>query len=315
MTLNNSIAFIVDPQIQYSNPSSRIDNYFETILKKLQEVLFANKYSVILGDFTEFPVLDMAGLIAVISLLKKYKEAGGHCYSLVGNHDTYNYSLSQVNKCTLGLLAKLGLITIIDRTHEVDNSVGEIDIGDWNIQCTYLKDPRKDLKVAKQEKSILIGHNYYNFERDKKHSLEYEDLEPLQYKFIFLGHDHKNHLNKVIGKSILYRSGNLSRGRAESYNFDRKIYYYRLNLDNEQIEQIDVEFQPASEVFSIQANEKHNDPTPKYIYDLEELMNSFKKKKTANISIKKMLEDNKEVSNEIVEFIKDCYSACGIEFV
>ena len=36
MELNNSVAFIVDPQIQYSNPSSRIDNYFEAILKKLK---------------------------------------------------------------------------------------------------------------------------------------------------------------------------------------------------------------------------------------------------------------------------------------
>ena len=42
MELNNSVAFIVDPQIQYSNPSSRIDNYFEAILKNISYFVNTN---------------------------------------------------------------------------------------------------------------------------------------------------------------------------------------------------------------------------------------------------------------------------------
>ena len=315
MTFNESIAFLVDPQFQYNNPTSRIDDYFETILRKFKEVLFNNKYCICLGDLTEFPVLDMAGLIAIISLLKKYKENGGTFYSLIGNHDIYNWNLSSINKATLGLLNKLGLVTIIDNSGEIENSLSEIDIKGWNIQCTSLKNPKENLVIAKQDKSILIGHNYYAFERDKKHSLEYEDLKDLGYKYIFLGHDHQNYKPKIIEKSTLYRSGNLSRGKAEVYNFDREIYYYQLDLNTDKVQSVKIDYKPAVEVFSLETVSRHNDTTPKYVYDMEELMKNFKNKKTINISIKKMLEENKEIPDRVVEFIKDCYEACQLEFV
>lgn len=315
MTLNNSIAFVVDPQIQYNNPTSRIDNYFETMIRKLKEVLFANKYTVFLGDLTEFPVLDMAGLIVLVNLLQKYKDIGGKAYSLVGNHDIYNWSISTVNKTTLGLLSRLNLVQIIDNSQELDNAKEEIEIEDWLIQCTSLKNPRDKLVEAKQDRSILVGHNYYAFERDKKHSLEYEDLKDLGYKFIFLGHEHKNYPPKIIGSSTLYRPGSLGRGKADPYNFDRKITYYQLDLNTDEIKSIEVEAQAANEVFSLEVVNKHNDTTPKYVYDMEELMKSFKNKKTVNVSIKKMLEENKEIPDRIVNFIKDCYEAVGIQFV
>lgn len=315
MILNNSIAWLVDPQFQYNNPSSRIDNYFEEILRKFKDVLFANKYTFCLGDLTEFPVLDMAGLIAIISLLKKYKELGGQFYSIIGNHDVYNYNLSTVNKTTLGLLSKLKLVTLVDKTGEVIDSVPEVQIEGYTIQCTTLRNPREKLELAKTDKSILVGHCYYAYERDQKHSLQYEDLKELGYKYCFFGHDHRQYPTKIIEKTILYRSGNLSRGKAEAYNFDRKMFYYRLNLDTDKIETVDIDYKPASEVFSIQANEKHNDITPKYIYDMEELMKSFKTKRTMNISIRKKLEENKAIPDNIVEFIKSCYEAVGIEFV
>ena len=315
MNLNNSIAFVVDPQIQYSTPASRVDDYFSTMIRKISEVLFANKYTVFLGDLTEFPVLDMAGLIVLVNLLQKYKEAGGKAYSLIGNHDIYNWSIPSVNKTTLGLLSRLGLVQIIDNSQEIEEAVEEVHIDNWVIQCTSLKDPRSKLEKAKQDNSILIGHNYYAFERDKKHSLEYEDLKDLNYKFIFLGHEHKNYQPKIIEGSTLYRPGSLGRGKADPYNFDRKIQYYQLSLDTGKVRAVDVQYESASEVFSLEANEKHNDSTPQYVYDMEELMKSFKNKKTVNISIKKMLEDNTEIPDKVVEFIKDCYEQCQLEFV
>ena len=44
-------------------------------------------------------------------------------------------------------------------------------------------------------------------------------------------------------------------------------------------------------------------------------MDNFKQKKTMNISIRKMLEENKEIPDRVVEFIKDCYEVNNIEFV
>lgn len=316
--MKDSIAFVVDPQIQFSNPANRIDNYFEALTKKLSCILNDNKYVVILGDITEFPVLDMQGIIILIGMLQRHKAKGGEVYSLVGNHDIYNWNISTITKSTLGLLAKLGLITIIDRSGEVPESldaVEAIELGGWWIECTLLKTPHNDLLPAKSEKSILIGHNYFAFGRDPKHSLEYEEIAKLGYKYIFLGHDHENYKPKVLETGILYRPGSLGRQTTHPYNFTRKIQYCQLDLITEKVKEVEIPFEPASEVFSVEAIEKHEDNTPAFVYDLEELMKNFKNKSTINMSIKKMMEDNPEISDEIINFIEQCHEACGLTFV
>lgn len=316
--MKNSIAFVVDPQIQFSNPANRIDNYFEALIKKLGFILDNNRYVVILGDLTEFPVLDMQGIIILIGMLQKHKKAGGQVYSLIGNHDIYSWNISTITKSTLGLLAKLGLITIIDKSGEVPealHAVSSVEINDWTIDCTLLKTPHEQIPIASSERSILIGHNYYHFERDTKHSLEYDEIANLGYKYVLLGHDHEPYQPKVIEGGILYRPGSLGRQTIHSYNFTRKIQYCRLDLDVEKMTTEEVPFEPASEVFSVEAIEKHEDTTPAFVYDLEELMKNFKNKSTINMSIKKMMEDNPEISDEIISFIEDCHEACGLEFV
>lgn len=316
--MNESIAFVVDPQIQFSNPANRIDNYFEALTRKLNHILNDNRFVVILGDLTEFPVLDMQGIIILIGMLQRHKKLGGQVFSLIGNHDIYNWNISTITKSTLGLLAKLGLITIIDRSGEVPNTLVKVEsvkISDWEIDCTLLKTPHDNLVPAKSDKAILIGHNYFAFARDPKHSLEYEEIANLGYKFIFLGHDHENYKPKVLENGILYRPGSLGRQTTHSYNFTRKIQYCQLDLGTGKVKEVEVPFEPASDVFSVEAVEKHEDNTPTYVYDLEELMKNFKNKSTVNISIRKMMEDNPEISDEIVEFIEQCHEACQLEFV
>lgn len=312
--LDNSIAFVGDIHLQFSNPSSRIDNYFETIIGKMRQIMNKNKYFLSLGDLFSFPVLDIQGTMILVELLREYKEKGGVFIELMGNHTVYNWQLNTINKTTLGLLDKLKLLKILDRSGQIKTALNELNVGDWKIIPALLNNP-KDLLPAPQEKSIMVAHSYYAFGRDKTHSLEYKDLKDLDYKYYFFGHEHLDYKPKIIEQSILYRPGALSRGTAEAYNFDRKIYYYRLNLDTDKIESVDIDYAPAEEVFSIQAVDKHNDSTPKYVYDLEALMSSFKQKKTMNISIKKMMEDNPEIPNNIVNFIESCYEACNIEFV
>lgn len=314
MELNNSIAFVGDIHLQFTNPSSRIDNYFEAILNKIKQITRDNKYIISLGDLLSNPVLDIQGTMIFIELLKEYKDNGGTFIEIMGNHTVYNWQLSSINKTTLGLLNKLGLIQILDRSNQISNAISKLEIRDWTIIPALLNNP-KDLIAAPTNKSIMVAHSYYNFERDKKHSLEYNELVDLGYRYYFFGHDHAPSPSKIIGSGILYRPGSLAREAAHSYNFDRKIQYYQLDLDTDKIHSIEIECEPASEVFSIEANEKHNDKTPNYVYDLQALMDSFKQKKTANISIRKMLENNKEIPDRIVNFIKDCYQVNNIEFV
>ena len=314
MSWNDNVAFVGDIHLQFSNPASRVDNYFEAILNKIDQVMKTNKYFISLGDLFSHPVLDIQGTMMFIELLKRYKEKGGVFIEIAGNHTVYNWQLNTVNKTTLGLLHKLNLIQILDRSGLIDKAKSSIEIGDYTIVPGLLNEP-KNIIEALNNNSILVAHSYYAFERDKKHSLEYEDLKDKGYKYCFLGHDHQPYQPKIIENTTLYRPGSLAREAAHSYNFDRKIIYYQLDLDTDKVKSIEVECEPASEVFSVEANEKHNDTTPQYVYDMEELMKNFKNKKTVNISIRKMLEDNKEIPDRVVNFIKDCYEQCNLEFV
>ena len=314
MTLANTIAFVGDIHLQFNNPASRTDNYFMTILGKIEQIMKKNKYIVSLGDIFSNPVLDTQAIIILIQLLQKYKDRGGEFYEIAGNHTIYSWQLKTINKTTLGLLHKLGLIKILDRSGNVEGAIPKLEIDSYTIIPGLLNEP-KNILVPEGDNNILVAHAYYEFERDKKHSLEFKDLEESNYKFIFLGHDHEPYKSKIVGKSILYRPGSLAREAAHSYNFTRGINYYQLDLDIGEVKLVKVEAAPAEEVFSVEAVEKHNDVTPKYVYDMEELMKSFKSKKTMNISIKKMLEDNPAIPDRIVEFIKDCYEANNIQFV
>ena len=86
MELNNTIAFVGDIHLQFNNPSSRVDNYFEAILNKIQQIMKENKYIVSLGDLFSNPVLDIQGTMMFIELLKRYKEQGGTWIEILGNH-------------------------------------------------------------------------------------------------------------------------------------------------------------------------------------------------------------------------------------
>lgn len=312
--LNNSIAFVGDPHVQFNNPANRVDNYFQSVIHKLKQVLDNNKYVISLGDTLSNPVLDIQGTMILIELLSNFKKQGGKFYEVLGNHVLYNWNLKTLNKTTIGLLHKLELIEILDRTGEIENSISQLEIGVYTIIPSLLTKP-KDLIPAKQEHSIMVGHNYYNFNRDPKHSLEYDDLKELGYEYVFLGHDHEYYQPKMIENTWLYRPGSLGREAAHSYNFEREIIYYQLDLEDDKVRPIKLDHAPGTEVFSIEAVEKHENPTPTYVYNLEELMKSFKKKSSVSVSIKKLMEDNDEIPDRIVNFIESCYEACGIPFV
>ena len=98
MELSNSIAFVGDIHLQFNNPTSRIDNYFEAILNKILQIMKINKYIVSLGDLFSNPVLDIQGTMMFIELLKKYKEQGGTWIEIIGNHTIYNWQLNKINK-------------------------------------------------------------------------------------------------------------------------------------------------------------------------------------------------------------------------
>lgn len=310
----SKIAFVGDPHIQFNNPICRQDNYFEAMIKKMKYIMKSNEVIIDLGDTFSNPVLDIQATMTVIDMLKTYKEKGGTYYCLIGNHSVYNWNINTISKTTLGLLAKLKLVTILDA--DLENVCKAISIEEYKIKPLSLNFSKKELPKAKGPHEILVGHAFYAYDKDKRHSLEYEDLKDLGFEYIFFGHDHQPYEPKIIEKTILYRPGSLGRTTSHTYNLERKVFYYQLDTEEKEVEKIVIPAGTRDEVFRYEVIEEKTHKTPEYVYDLESLMQSFRKKASSSvISIRKLLEDNPEVSNEIVEFIADAHEACGLEFV
>lgn len=311
--MNNTIAIVGDPHVQYNNPVCRLDFYFDAILDKLQQVFNGNKYTVLLGDLFSNPVLDIQGLYRLVGLLNYYKSLGGKLYTIIGNHDIYSWNINTINKTTLGLLAKLELIEIIDAN--LEGALRDIKIGSYKIIPVPLNYNKNEIPKVDDEHNILIGHCFYAFDKDKKHSLEYEDLKDLGYEYIFFGHDHEYYKPKIIEKSILYRPGSLGRISSHSYNLTRNIIYYQLDIDSKEVSEVKLKVKNKEEVFTHQVIEDKENNTPEYVYDLEALMASFRERTDGTLSVRKLLEDNAEVSEEIFNFIADVHEACELPFI
>ena len=312
--MDNTLAIIGDPHIQFNNPSCRQDNYFESIMDKLKQIMKSNSYIIELGDLLSLPVLDIQGTLILVDLLSQYKKQGGRFISLIGNHNIYNWQINTLNKTTTRLLARLNLIDILDA--DLSEAYSEINLGPFKILPLSLNFSKKELPKAKGQHNILVGHAFYASERDPKHSINYEDIKDLGYEYIFLGHDHEPYKPKIIDNTILYRPGSLGRTTSHTYNLYRKPLYYRINLDSCEIKEVILNSKSSEEIFTYEIINKKQDKTPDYVYDLEALINSYKEKGHSSIlSIRKLMEDSSEVTPEIIQFISDIHEACGLEFI
>ena len=173
--MTKTIAFVGDMHIQFSNPVSRVDNYFMAVINKLRQILDSNDVVVSLGDMFSNPVLDIQGTLVVIELLKRFKDKGGIFIEIMGNHTIYSWNISTLGKTTLGLLHKLDLLKILDRSGQIEGAIDKFEYEGYTIIPGLLNDPH-NLMQAPCENSIMVAHTYYNFSRDPKHSFEYEEI-------------------------------------------------------------------------------------------------------------------------------------------
>lgn len=212
--------------------STRTDNYFETCLNKLKQVLQADVVFC-LGDFFNTPVVNTEIVSEVYTLLKEYSNT--KVYTIVGNHDCYNMNESTLYKTSLGLLELVGAVTILqgDKTVTIDNTTFEA------IPLNF-----KDFKVNKNN-SIFLGHHFYGLTcSDSLNENILNEYYPNRTA-VFLGHDHQPYetINNV------YRPGSLLRNANTDYNRNRKPFYYQIDTDTKQITPIGITCKDGNGIF------------------------------------------------------------------
>lgn len=117
--------FLTDTHIKEKNPINRLDNYFETVINKIDEVAhFAvdNKVDFIVhgGDLFDTPTVSTICLVKFNRILFYLKENNINFYVVSGNHDIYGRNPDTLPRTHLGLLESFEAVEMLDRYNTVE---------------------------------------------------------------------------------------------------------------------------------------------------------------------------------------------------
>jgi DNA repair exonuclease SbcCD nuclease subunit len=241
------VAIVGDPHLRERNFPCRKDDYLNATLEKLKYILDKNDKVILLGDVFEDAVNSTYLLNRVYRLFSAYPNS---VYTILGNHDVFHRSLTDLDKTTINTLALVGAIDIKMEPFEIDGT---------KFAVSFVDKDKNNIPIDNDNECILLGHNYYSNTKDCREpneTLTKDELEKLNYRIVFLGHEHSPSEETFVANSILVRMGSLTRHTTDSYNLDRDIYYYQYDTVTTNYKRLRVPAKPTVEVYTEVAMEK-----------------------------------------------------------
>lgn len=318
-----SILTMGDIHISDINPRSRKDNFKETILGKIEQLLqLSIKLKVdaveVTGDIfnIKIPTKNSHDLTReLITLFKRFK-----CpvYAIPGNHDLTADDLDTLSEQPISVLFASGAIKNL--SHEVITKKGlkvslvgipfTKNIGD----LTNLKIPPKDDAAAQ----ICLMHIYASPNGGKlfkERLYGYDELAALGSDAFVLGHYHVNQGIQWLDKKCFVNLGSISRGTLAEESIEHKPEFGHIKITGGEgletvitAEAIPVIIKPAEEVFDLQkrgTEKKENADIQKFVEHLvTEATTDDKEKLTIEDHMGKM-DVEKEVYNTVIELIQE----------
>ena len=295
----SKIGIVLDPHVT-DRHRCRNDNFLETALNKLDYVASNNDYVIICGDLFHTNTNSHLIFNKVYKLFTKHK---GKFFAIPGNHDLLHNNISMLEKTTIGSLALTGALNLEFDKFKIDNAEFQVSL----VMKDLERVPRDETNTK-----ILIGHNYMEPVGVAKEWFTRDEIKQLNYRVVFLGHDHQPHETEYLGNSALIRMGSLTRIDTQPYNKERGIYYYQLDSETLEYEQMKVPYKKAEEIYTVEAfqriGRKKEDVT---FIKIAEALLKFKRKDTKNSLHDKLL---KIASEEEIDYIKSLHELTGIRY-
>lgn len=296
------VAFVGDIHCSDSGPRSRVDNYLETVMRKIIQVARENNKIVFLGDFLEKKVLSTENYVVFIKFFKKMQERGREFYLIPGNHDLYYGQEESIARTGLGVFLVAGVIKIIEKEEWEGFLVERIKLGGG-------------ISKTSRENSILLGHCYLdNPYGGKEQGITKGQVEEGGYKYVILGHEHEKKEPEKVGKSLVLRPGSLLRTSSHEYNLRRTPGYYQFTLLNgvEEYSYKEIEVEDIAKVF----NSNVLDKQLKFL-DLDSVQDLVKKIMESGALYKLTMGECLRRINApplVVEYLQKGFGDLGLEF-
>jgi len=265
------ISFITRTDVHLNDrpPESRCDDYRETMLGKLRqvgEIARERKVNAVLdnGDFFHNKAASRNSHLLVRKVADLHRSYPCPVYENPGNHDFPYANVEYIEKQPLGVLFATGIFERMgDIRFEDDDGLVVRVVGlPYKMEFDVF-----DFEIERGDEDVLIcaAHTYASptgtesFGRE--HFLSYQALAECTPDVFIFGHYHIDQgIQEVLGKPFI-NLGSLSRGSLTNDNLKRvpRIGYIRVEKGEDGViihtEAIEIEVQPASEVFDL---EKHD---------------------------------------------------------
>ncbi|GAW27697.1 metallophosphoesterase family protein [Carboxydocella sp. ULO1] len=193
------LLFLTDTHIRGTSPVNRLDNFPQTLLAKLKEVVeLAHDLGVSAvlhgGDLFDLPspALGVAG-----EFLAVFQQLRVPFYGIAGNHDLFGHNLATLDRTMLGLAARLGLVRLLapgERVYLQDKGIRLQLTGTGYHVDLDRRDPRLDYCVTKEECDVAV-HLVHGMLLEKRwiegmaHTLV-DQITSTEADFTLCGHNH-----------------------------------------------------------------------------------------------------------------------------
>lgn len=258
-----------DIHLSDKTPTSRKDNWKETIFNKIRQVgKLAEKHKAVAvldgGDFFDIKSPSRNSHELVRETIDIHKEYPCRVYACVGNHDCVYGDYSFLHQQPLGVLFSSGCFERLYDQHEVtfeENGVKVRVVGIPYHGVEYDMERFKNIKKGDEDWLICVAHVLASekggsmFEGED--IIKYADLTDLDPDVFCFGHWHKNQGITNIShtrQQWVVNIGSLSRGSLTQDNLDRIPCVALMEFDKEgiHINEIPLEIEEAEEVFDIE---------------------------------------------------------------
>lgn len=270
------ILHITDSHGTVKGPESRKDIYYITFLKKLYElgiIIKRNKIDMVIHTGDLFHTARVSDKFAgqVSELIKAWQVP---VYVVPGNHDIEGYTTDTIDQTKLGLLAKTGVITLLDRDNPIlinavqqpNGDVFTIAISGQEYYAHIDEGNAQDFEMQQDEAdlNILAIHGYVTStpqHPDIKCTMVQDIVTDAN--IILTGHYHRQF--EWHGADVdIYNPGSMMRVEQTDYNKTHMPQYGILDINLNARDEVEYDYtfhefriaQPSTTVFDYNAQYK-----------------------------------------------------------
>jgi exonuclease SbcD len=265
--------FATDIHISSVTPGSRIDNYTETVFKKIEYVLqqcveLEAEALLLGGDIFATPTVPDHIKNRLKALILKY---GVRVLGIPGNHDLLYYNMEYIDRTSYQALVSPGVMENLE-----DYTNNEVKIGDWSIMAHEFAKP---FPRGVDKKTIILSHCFYEYGHEDRLSVKRQEVYQSGAGFVCFGHDHNQYKQEMQNGCMVVRPGALTRGTSHTENRVRKVGYAVIDTETMTAEYVGIPFaRNFDEVFR-ENYEVKRDRKPVSFVEIQEFINDLRNAK------------------------------------